>query len=419
MARAPRRQSPQFQIDPEPGPLEEAVLTDQMNIADDLTGILEALQGYDQGSIKAVLYRKPSQGIGKYEWIEEIAPPFDLSAIFSELKERFGGGDFQLRIFAGGRIRKNVDFSIVKEKAPLIAPASDKADNMTMMMFQMMMKQSEDASRQRADDMRDRQAAAERQTAMIVSLATAAIPALLGGREKTSDLMQAIAAFQPKNDGNPMKDALETLTLAKGLFEPKGDGEKGAGFDADDIVGSVLKIAGPVAGAVGRAFTGRREAASNPVEVPRDDASQQLMLPQGGPPYEGPINTHGKPQSPYPILDLIRADVLFMFARNHDPQKAADVVYDTIEAAEVTEAEINDLVAAFAVSPDWLGELAAAGIDLRTRPEWANEFLQALVSIHGDVGGEHDDFGRGEGRTADLAPDGETVAGRLQADGSP
>lgn len=388
----------------DPSPLDDAVLLDQASIADNLTGILASLEGYDQGSIKGVLYRKPQNGMGKYEWIEEVAPPFDFSSMFSDLKERFGGGDFQLRIFAGGRIRKNVDFSIVKEKTPLtVVPPKDGGD--TMMLFQMMMQQSAEANRQS-------QAAADRQMQMMMAMSqnstqmmVGMVSALAGNREKMTDFLPLLMR---EEKGGGMKEAMETLVAAKSLFA--GSGDASPGFDADDLVGSVLKIGGPIVGAVGKAFAERRQAGeAQPAHAPADvHTSSPLMISAPATPAAS---------SRFPILDLIRDDVLFMFGRLHDPERAAEVVFDTLDKHQVAEDDINALVAAFGISPDWLGELAAEGIDLRSNPDWAQQFLSALVALHADLGGNDEPGQRDEGGEADTGPDGPAGARRLSANG--
>jgi hypothetical protein len=81
----------------------------------------------------------------------------------------------------------------------------------------------------------------------------------------------------------------------------------------------------------------------------------------------------------------------------------ADLVYDVIEANNVTEAEIADLAATFALSPTGLADLAAEGIDLTSDPQWAAEFFSALNEIHleaiADLAGR-------EGGPRDAAPNG-------------
>lgn len=410
MARRPRapRIEPEeeFVVDP----INETVLQDRAETAVDLSEILDALRGYDQGTIKGVLYRKPLASGGKYEWIEECVPPFDFATMFAELKDRFGGGDFQLRIFAGGRIRKNVDFSIAKEKNPLIVEKKDSSD--TAAMFQMMMNMQMEAGR-------EARAASDRMMQMMMQsqqTTTQLMIAAMGGREKAADFIPLIAAMKgDAPSGNPMKEAIETLTAAKGLF----GGNDGGGFNPDDLVGSALKVAGPVMAAVGKAVEQRRGQAA-------EDAGQ-LPAPQPGPLMlaGGGMNAAHDPAlaslagpSRYPVLDLVRDDVLFMFRRGHDPQRAAEVVFDTIDAHNVSDDAINELVLAFTTSADPLADLAAEGIDLRSRPDWAQGFLTALVALHADAGGSGDDPQRGGGSGADAGDHGQAGAGGLAADRS-
>lgn len=397
MARTPRPSA----VFPQADPLDDAVNADRETIADALSGVLEALSGVDQGTIKGILYRIPVPN-GKYEWIRDVYPPFDLSDIMRSLKEDIGGGDFALRIMAEGKPRKTIHFSIMKEKQPLMTEKQNGGD--TMMLIQMMMQQSAEASRQA-------QAAADRQMQMMMAgnqqstqMMLGLVTAMMGGREKVADLVPLFAAMQQKPDNGGLLETLTVLKSAKEIFGGEPAAEK---FNPDDLVGSALKLAGPIAGAVGRAFSnrgGQGEAA----EAPQDPGGHPppLMLPSAPQPAPG-----GTGQ--YPVLDLIRDDVLFMFKRNHDPARAADVVYDTIEAANVSEDALNELVAAFTLSPDWLTDLANEGIDLRSRPEWAQQFLTALVGIHTDALSEDDDF---EGATRDAANAGDheaSSAGRL------
>lgn len=384
-------------------PLDDAVSDDRLNIADDLANALEALRPADQGSVKGILYRVPA-GNGKYEWIREVYPPFDMNGIMQALKEEFGGGDFCLRLMADGKIRKNINFAIVKDKTPLLAPQGFGGGGDMMTMFQMMMSM-QNQSAQAAQAAADRQmqmlmASNQQSTQMMLGMVTA----MTGNREKMSDIIPMFAALKPDNPGGGMKEAVETMVLMKGILN--GDPEK-PGFDADDIVGSVLKLGGPIVGAVGKAFSERRGTATNPAPVYEPPPeSGQLMLPQSAPPSE----------SGNLVLDTIRDDVLHCFRRGHDPERAAELVYDTIEAAGVTEGQINELVAAFAVSADWLGELAANGIDLRGNPEWAEQFLQALIRVHSDAVSGSDDFEGQERGAANPGAHGAAGAGGLNGD---
>lgn len=406
---APRKSATIVMPDDERDPVEDVLQGERINVADALASALDSLSQVEQRNVKGILYIIPTPN-GKWEWIRDVLPPFDMSAIMSGLKEEFGGGEYVLKLMVDGRPRKNFHFAIMKEKTPLVTRDSNGADSMTMMMFQMMMKQSEDASRQRAEDMRDRQSAADRQMTMIVGLATAALPILTGGREKTSELMNAFAAMQPKPNGGGVLETLTIMKEAKSLF----GGQDDKTGDIGEIVNGIGGMVGPGIKALGDVFRSRQQGPPMTAqEVPRadhydDSAPPPLMLGQIP---EGPVGTHGKPPSQYPVLDLIRNDVLYFFHRDHDPEKAADCVYDILEQNKVTEADINGLV--IAISADPLGGLAAEGIDLRSRPEWGNEFLQCLVNIHvGQQDGsatneQDDDSGRGNRRETDTATNGE------------
>lgn len=407
MARAPRRTA--LEIEPVSGPFDDAVTQDQERIADDLSNVLDALKDFDQGAIRGMLYRKPPNGVGKFEWIEDIVPPFDLPGIHQELKDRFNGGNFELRVFAGGRIRKSVSIDIVKENRPIALAPKDNGDITALMGMMMQMNQgSSDRQMQMMMQMSQQAAAAQQaSTQMMVGMMTAIVPALAGGKEKTSELMQAFAAMQPKPAENDLEKTITTFAALKSVF--KDDTEKGPGFDADDIVGSVVRMAGPVAGAVGRAFQSRNGSGAEQVTAQQVEYPPHQSLMLDNPTTSQPPLDQMPVAARHPVLALIRDDVLFAFTRQKGPELAAEMVYDTIEAHGVTEDQINDLVGAFALSPDWLSDLAVEGIDLRSNPEWANAFLGALVSIHTDPEREREYIGGQGGSDPNPGPDGEAI----------
>jgi hypothetical protein len=400
MARRPP--GGQFTVEPN-DPLQDAVNADRENVADALLAVLDQLGSVDQGTIKGILYRIPIPN-GKYEWIRDVYPPFDMSEIMVSLKEDIGGGDYALRLMAEGKVRKTLHFSIMKDRTPLVSEKKSDSSEIMPLMLQMM-QGSADRQMQMMMQMNQQSQAMfaqmnQSQQQMMATL----IPAMMGGREKTSEMLQAFAAMQPRDTGGGLKETLELLTVSKGLFSP---GEEKPGLDMDDLVGSGLKLAGPVIGALGKAFSARGGAAINPAHIVPEaqdytEGPAPLMLPHGD----------ATQFPPHPVLDLIRDDVLYTFSRNHDPERAAELVFDTLDAAQVSEDQINELVAAFAVSPDWLTELAGYGIDLRSRPEWASAFLAALVAIHSNAI-EPDDSERGSGDAADVANNGAAGAGGL------
>ena len=424
--RRPRASAVNLDLERE-DPIDDAMIEDAQGIAGDLTAILDSLRDFDQGSIKGILYRKPRNGLGKYEWIEELAPPFDINAMHAELKDKFNGGDFQLRIMAGGRIRKNIDFSIAADPTKLIQSRDDKKDNSDIMlgMFQMMSTQQQASSDRQMQMMMAMQQQARESSDRTMTLMMTMMTGMMGNQGKPTDLIPLFVAMKDNNSGGGMKDMVETMVALKGLVAPSED--KG-GFDPEDLVGSVVKLAGPVAGAIGKGIGAlAQRGGPQPGHMPQGmepNPTEPLALPQGPnqpalpPPLEGP--TGGPPANP--LLNLIRPDILYFFQRGHDPEKAADSIYDVIEAAliqgVITEDHLNDLVSAHALSADWLSDLAAQGIDLRANPQWADKLLGELIAIHlesanADMSGD-DDSGRAQRGAVHNADHGEARPSGVQ-----
>jgi hypothetical protein len=90
-------------------------------------------------------------------------------------------------------------------------------------------------------------------------------------------------------------------------------------------------------------------------------------------------------------LDLVKPHVAYFFNAHLDPGLAAEAIADIMQRADVAEEDVSGLVAAFSLSPDWLADLAAQGLDLRSDPEWANSFLRELVALwtDSDRDGDH------------------------------
>lgn len=415
-------------------PIADAMVNDAEGIAEGLTALLDNLRDFDQGSIKGILYRKPKNGLGKFEWIEELAPPFDMNSVFAEMKERFNGGDFQLRIFAGGRIRKNIDFSIAPDTTRLVQRPEDKKDSSDMMfgMFQLMSTQAQASSDRQMQMMMAMQQQARESSDRSMQMMMAMMTGLMGNQGKPTDLIPLFAAMQEGKSSGGMKEMVETMVALKTLVSPA---EEKAGFDPEDMVGSLVKLAGPVAGAIGKGIGALSNRGQGPQAAPQGyepNPAEPLALPgpaPSQPPPEGQAG--GLPANP--LLNLIRPDILYFYQRGHDPSKAADSIYDVIEAALVqgviTEDHLNELVSAHALSADWLSDLAAQGLDLRGNPQWADKLLSELIAIHleslgGDDSGEldlpgDDDSGRTPRGAVHNADHGEARAPRIEEhDGS-
>lgn len=407
MARRPRA----LVVNPdelEDDPFNQAVREDRHNVADQLADALESLGSVDQSTVRGILYKIPVPN-GKYEWIRDVFPPFDLSEIMRSLKEEVGGGDYAIRLMAEGKVRKTVHFSIMRDKTDnsQLMGRRDGTSEMLPLMVQLMSQSSDRQMQMMMTMSQQAQASQAQQTQMMVAMITA----MMGNAGKPTDLIPLIAAMQSQDKGGGMKEAIETLVAAKGLFS-----EGAGGLDADDLVGSVVKLAGPVAGAIGRAVQARQDQAQ-PAQLEQLAPGGQLMLPGVDP--GRPVGLNGNPAPPmrglasHPVLDLVRDDVTFAFNRRYDPELTAELVLDRLEEAGVTEADIGGLVAQITLEPDPWAALAAYGCDLRSNLGWGEQFISALVRLHADAGGEDADSFGGAGDAGDLAPDEAAGPGRV------
>jgi hypothetical protein len=403
-------------VEEQEDPITETVKQDTQNVADELGTILEGFQGIDQGEIKGILWRIPRAG-GKFEWIKDVYPPFNMSEIMEELKTTYGGGTYRLGLMVRGKLRKNLEFSIASDplaKSPLMT--DQRKDNDIMMLMMNMQQQSSDRMMQMMTAMNTAQMnAAQQSNQSMMQLMSVLIPAMVGGKEKTSELLTAFAAMNGQKEGGGLADTLAMLKTAKDLFTPGetpnlGDGEEG-------LVSQGIKLAGQLIPAALRALPQGGSA-------PAPQAIYPTMPPQAAlPPPIGPqpmVNGPGSETLPeagspgtgrFPVLDHIREDVMFLFKRGHSPVTAAEVVLDTLDKAQVTDEQVFELITAFqAAGAGWIDELASEGIDLRSNPEWAFAFLGQLIQLYTSDDGDDDHSERGSGSPADDGNHGEPVA---------
>lgn len=392
-----RRRAPGGNVGPPQTPIDEAMIADEAHVAEELAGILEATKGFEVSQIKGNLYQKPQNGQGPWSWCDDVYPPWNLSQIFQDMRERFGPGFYQLRIYANGKIRKNVDFSIAKEKTTLAAAPSNNAQSSQFSdMLLLMMQNSRDA----ADRQMNMMQAMSKQT---TDLLAAILPAMAGGGgNRASETVALIAALKDAGgSGGGIKDTLEAMAAFKTLLGHSSDDGEGRGeaVDLDDLAGTAVRLIGPGVKALGDYLQRSRDPAASEGGAPSANGTAA--------PGAGGQLALGAPPSRHPLLDLVRDDVNYMFKRGFDPAKAADLVYDIIVANEVAEEEINALATLFALSPNGLEDLAREGIDFRSAPGWANAFFAELVAIHR---GERDDPAGPGGGQADVAENGSAGA---------
>lgn len=400
-------------------PLAEVLFSDSLGIAGDLEQVLNAITPYNTDTIKAILHKKPA-GPGAWALIRSYTPPINMDEISEHLKAEFGGGDYRLTIFAGGKTRKQIEFSILGEpKMPSASGPGRPADAFGGGDFFKYWMAMQAEQRQREDDARrdreareeqwrrDQQTAADRredrQTALVGTLVAAFGPALIpvltgANREKLTDLLAIMNSQRDKGGG--MKETLDMLMVAKTLF---GDGPKPDGWDPADIVGSLGRLAGPVAEAAGRAFRGR---GAQPAEV--EPPEEYLSLPEPDPPA---ATGQALPPPPPPagessrLVALVRPHILFFFGSDLPPDLAAEAIVVILRRENVSDEEVAGFATAFALSPDWKTDLAGEGIDLRSNPEWADEFLDELVGQWSESAGNPDAGDGDPGRRGDPADD--------------
>ncbi len=392
--------------------IDEALEGDNQRVATGLAEALDELSTFTDNGTSLKCYKVP-KGSGKYEYCFDITPPVNTAELMEELKDKYGPGDYAIRVYVAGKAgcKAQKNFSIaatrdfgkavshdgfsMKDMLPLIMgqAASSKSDLMAMMQMQMQMQQASQQAQQ---------AASQQSTQMMLGLVTA----MMGAREKPGELIAAFAPLMaPKSNGFG-----EMVEIMKAVKELSGGG---GGDGNDDIMTTVIKSIGPalpqLAGAAADGISAMRDRQRHaPVEhlreaPPHYPGTHQPIL---APPAETPPQV-GK----YPLLAAIREDVLFYFQRAADPEFAAEGVVAVMDKAGFTEDDLQPIIIAFSTSPNWLDDLASEGIDLRANPVWAQSFLNAVIA---EYIGEGDDKQRSHGGATDNGDHGAT-----SADGKP
>lgn len=379
-------------------------------IAEELSSAIQSMSAFDDSKVKAHLYKK-ERGGNKRSWVCEYYPPFDEVEIFRDMRERYNGGDFELRFMVSGKpgVQALVSFSVMPGP---VKPERERSDagEMVPLMLQMMQGSSDRQMQMIMQMNQQSQQMFAQMNASQAQLMQVLIPAMMGGREKTSELMQAFAALRGKDDGplSGMAGVFAAMKEAKGLFAPERDD---VDFDPDDsLVKNAIKLGGPLVAAVGDALRARQ---AQPVQLAAVEYATAAPAPsQPSPQLPSPAFGEVMPagvlrkSSRFALVDLVAKDVLFHFERGRTPEFAAEAVYALIEEARAPQGWIDELTAAFAISTDWLADLAGEGIDLRANPEWAQRFLTELVQLHADAQGELSDSQREDGSGTNAEPDG-------------
>jgi hypothetical protein len=419
------RQSAAMKAFIEPDPMDEVVRDDDARDAEGVAQVLDDLRAIITEETKLLLYRKPMKG-GQWAYIDTLAAPINPDTLLDEIKSEYGGGEYQLRIHAKGKVAKIKRVVVegkpkvpgekdenkgddLREFLPLLLNMSQQSGDKTMQMMTMMMGQMQQSSQQ--------------QTQMLVTMMTTLIPVMVGGKVDPVQLATAIASAGGNNK-NSLADMIATITAVKELVANNGDG---GGGGEESMFQTVIKTLGPtLADMATRAPAATAPASApalpspqarpNPSPQPRSStpplngAPQRAIMPPPGPPRPpgAPLAPPPQQRPPFmsdPVLSLIGEDVLFFARRKYPPALAAEAILSRLDEAEVPEEAIIALVVRFNASPDWLADLARAGIDLRPVKPWADEFLDELVGQYAAGSGAAGNPGRGGGGEDDASPD--------------
>jgi hypothetical protein len=212
------RQRPNGGLRPPARPFESQQLAEEQIVSDEVSRIMNAIRDFDQDKVTATVWLKSGNGTGPWRMCDDVGLPPDMPAIMADMRERFGAGDYELRVSALGRVRANSLFSLAKEKTPAVAPpaAAPAPGGLGSDFLGMLLTQQSEARR-------DAQAAADRQMTMLTGLATAILPAILQRPATPPGIsageIAALMAAGAGGKGGSMKEMVETLVALKGLTE--------------------------------------------------------------------------------------------------------------------------------------------------------------------------------------------------------
>lgn len=389
MARAPR-----ITISPTPDEDDLALSEDRENEAKTLADTIDGLRALAGSDTKAIIYKIPHAN-GKFEQCFVMFPPIDTDALMTDLRARFGPGQYAARIMKNGKVFTTLHFAIAQElnnTPPIQQDVFGGSGGNGILAL--IMNQSNNQMQMMQAQMQAQAAAQANSTQMMVSMFTSIIPALTGNKDTPAAMISALAPFINKDDGG-MKGAIETLAAAKGLFGGSNEAP------AENLLDAAVKFAPAAMGALTAALEARGNtralAAPAPFSAPQHSSA--------------PISIPGSAPITDPILQAIGPDIVFYAAREYLPADAASMVAQRLEDKGIGLDDVQSLVARIAATPSWLETLASEGVDVRAYPEWAQAFLVALHAELSDDPGDVDDSARSGGGGQDAPSDGEVGTG--------
>lgn len=392
--------------DIEPDALSEAMTGDREKTAAELADTLEFLGGITDSAVKAIVYKLEKNG--KWGFVKELRPPIDSLDLMDELQKEWGPGEYPIRVMAGSRIMTTKSISIAGSKLDRTgAPRQDNgmggSDIIRLMMdqsarsrddqgdmFKMMIAMMQTSSQQTMQAM-------QHSSTQMLALVTA----MLGQKESPTAMLSQLADINSKMGGGnkapTIMETVETLRVLKDFASP-GEAEPKDFFDkAMGMLPMLMEGASKLMPA-GLAGTG-------PGQPQTMVTSPPSPLIHHAPSMVENIDQPEQANEIMPtnrVLALIKDDVLFYFKKQADPEFAAEGIVNTLVKHGVTQDELSGLIVQFQSSPNFLNDLAAQGIDVRSNAVWVNVTLGCIVQEYSERLAENDDTGRESRSETDI-----------------
>lgn len=412
MARRPQTRTAKPISDVDDDVLDEVMAEDRAETARTLGDALLQLRAYTGDKVKGILYQV--QRDGKFGWIKDLYPPFDNAVDLEELRDEYGSGNYAIRVFAEGRIKDTAHFSIAGTKKPL-GDVSRKSDNMDF--IQLMMAQSDRSRSEQTSMMQMMMQQSQQSNQLMMQMMQASsqqmvglMTAIMAGKSDPTEMAVKMGELLRPREGG-MKEAIETLAAAKGLF---GDGG-GSGPEDTSLMGMAKTFLPVLASGAAELAKNMPQRQEQPQQVLRTVPTPQLIQANPAMAIPPPVETEAL-TGPDKILALLAPDVLFSMNRGHSPQAAADLVLDTLEKHGITEDEVSSLVVQFVqLGEGWPQYLQQRGIDVSGREAWFNAFISAIVSAYSGEDPQRD--GGGQDDAEDHGGSGQS--GQTEHEGAP
>lgn len=379
-------------------PLEAVIREDEGQVANTVADILTSLAGLATDDAKLYVYRssKLLGQRGKWAFLTVIHAPIDGDALLTEIQTRYGGGTFSIQVRAKGRLVTTKEITIEGEpKTPKETEETTTPANTDNGMLEMLMTLNQQSKSDMQQMMTMMIAMMQNSSTQMMQMLTAILPVIAGGRDTPASIMGAMAPFLKQNSTD------DTIKMFAAIKELVGSGEGGG--DSGNLWERLASTGLPLVGKILETMPqgGQPGMPMLPAPMPMPGPMGPMVMP--APTIDPTLAGHVRPAStpagwaapdnlnissaPNPgedaiatIIRQVMPDVLFFAQRGHDPGLAAEAITALIDRLGITPAHVQELVSRFALSADWITDLAGMGYDLSQYRDWANQFLTTLVT---------------------------------------